>query len=91
MNPISNRNELCEGLALKSNVGPDAMQAVLVDQTEFRLPPEEWEAFCLRLGAPARTIPALAKLFRESKPYDLAMTSTELEQHAPPERLNTSN
>lgn len=48
----------------------DAAHAILVDQTEFRLPPEQWEAFCERLDAPARTIPALQQLFSESEPYN---------------------
>jgi uncharacterized protein (DUF1778 family) len=47
----------------------DAAHAILVDQTEFRLPAEQWEAFCERLDAPARTIPALDRLFREEEPY----------------------
>jgi uncharacterized protein (DUF1778 family) len=45
----------------------DAARAILVDQTEFRLPPEQWEAFCARLDAPARTIPALRQLFSEEE------------------------
>jgi uncharacterized protein (DUF1778 family) len=48
----------------------DAAHAVLVDQTEFRLPPAQWEAFCERLDAPTRTIPALRQLFSEAEPYD---------------------
>jgi uncharacterized protein (DUF1778 family) len=48
----------------------DAAHAILVDQTEFRLPPEQWEAFCERLDAPARTIPALVQLFSEPEPFD---------------------
>jgi len=47
----------------------EAARAILVDQTEFRLPPEQWEAFCARLDAPARTIPTLQELFREAEPY----------------------
>lgn len=46
----------------------DAAQVVLVDQSEFRLPPELWEAFCQRLNAPAQVIPALRQLFSESEP-----------------------
>lgn len=49
----------------------DAAQAILADQTEFRLPPEQWEAFCQRLDAPARTIPALRQLFSEPEPFDV--------------------
>ena len=48
----------------------EAAQAILVDQTEFRLPPEQWNAFCERLDAPARTIPAIVELFREPEPFD---------------------
>ncbi len=49
-------------------VSLDAASAILADQTEFRLTPEEWEAFCERLNAPARVIPALHDLFREMEP-----------------------
>ena len=49
-------------------VSLDAAKAILADQTEFRLTPEEWEAFCERLDAPARVIPALQDLFRETEP-----------------------
>jgi uncharacterized protein (DUF1778 family) len=48
----------------------DAAHAILVDRTEFRLPPEQWEAFCARLDAPAKTIPALRQLFSEAEPYN---------------------
>ena len=37
-----------------------------LDQTEFRLPPEQWRAFCERLDEPAKVIPALDKLFGEA-------------------------
>ncbi len=46
----------------------DAANAILADQTEFRLTAEEWEAFCERLDAPARVIPALYDLFSETEP-----------------------
>lgn len=46
----------------------DAAYAVLVDQSEFRLPPAQWQAFCERLDEPARVIPALRDLFREAEP-----------------------
>ncbi len=46
----------------------DAAHAVLVDQTEFRLPPEQWQAFCERLDEPAQVIPALRDLFSEPEP-----------------------
>ncbi|MBO0722558.1 MAG: DUF1778 domain-containing protein [Blastocatellia bacterium] len=45
----------------------DAAHAVLADQTEFRLTPGQWKAFCERLDAPARVIPALRDLFSEAK------------------------
>jgi uncharacterized protein (DUF1778 family) len=43
----------------------DAAHAVLADQTEFRLPPTQWKAFCERLDAPAKVVPALRDLFSE--------------------------
>lgn len=46
----------------------DAAHTVLVDQTEFRLPPEQWQAFCERLDEPAKVIPALRDLFSEPEP-----------------------
>lgn len=48
----------------------EAAHAILVDQTAFQLPPEQWEAFCQRLDAPAKTVPALRQLFSEKNPYD---------------------
>lgn len=47
----------------------NAANAVLVDQTEYRLPPEQWDAFCRRLDDPPKTIPALQQLFRENAPF----------------------
>lgn len=47
----------------------DAARALLIDQTEFRLTPEQWVAFCERLDAPPQTIPALRRLFDEPEPY----------------------
>ncbi len=46
----------------------DAAHAVLADQTEFRLPPAQWKAFCKRLDAPATVLPALRDLFSEPEP-----------------------
>jgi len=46
----------------------DAAYAVLADQTEFRLSPAQWKAFCERLDAPAKVIPALRDLFSEPEP-----------------------
>ncbi len=46
-------------------VSLDAARAILVDQTEFRVPPEQWEEFCARLDEPAKSIPELRQLFSE--------------------------
>lgn len=43
----------------------EAAHAALVEETQFRLPPEQWEAFCQRLEEPAKVIPALRELFAE--------------------------
>jgi uncharacterized protein (DUF1778 family) len=48
----------------------DAANAILVHQTEFRLPPEQWEAFCERLDAPPKVVPALQRLFSEPEPFN---------------------
>ena len=47
----------------------EAANAILVDQTEFRLPLDQWEAFCQRLDAPPKVIPALRQLFSEQEPF----------------------
>jgi uncharacterized protein (DUF1778 family) len=47
-----------------------AAQQVLADQVHFTLPPERWQAFCKALDTPPRKIPALAKLFTETSPFD---------------------
>ena len=47
----------------------DAAQNVLQDQTEYRLSPENWMAFCEKLDAPTKMIPALNKLFAEKEPF----------------------
>ena len=47
----------------------EAARVVLVDQTEFRLPPDRWEAFCRRLDEPPKDIPALRRLFNEPEPF----------------------
>ena len=46
----------------------EAAQAILANQTEFRLPPEQWKALCERLDEPAQVIPALRDLFSEPEP-----------------------
>lgn len=43
----------------------DAANAILMEQTDFRLPPDQWEAFCQRLDAPPKAIPELRQLFGE--------------------------
>ena len=48
----------------------DAARAILIDQTGFRLPPDQWEAFCQRLDEPAKVIQPLRQLFSEAEPYD---------------------
>lgn len=48
----------------------DAAQSIVADQTEFRLPAEQWEDFCRRLDAPPKSVPALVQLFSEPDPYD---------------------
>lgn len=45
--------------------GAFAAHAVLIDQTEFRLLPQQWQAFCERLNEPARIIPALRQLLED--------------------------
>ena len=47
----------------------DAARTIIADQTEFRLPPEQWEAFCQRLDEAPKTIPALRQLFSEADPF----------------------
>ena len=47
----------------------DAAQAVLLDQSEFRLSSDQWQAFCERLDAPAKSIPALRRLFSETDSF----------------------
>lgn len=47
----------------------EAANAVLVDQTLYYLPPEQWDAFCRRLDDPPKSIPALQQLFREDGPF----------------------
>ncbi|MBC7881165.1 MAG: DUF1778 domain-containing protein [Anaerolineae bacterium] len=45
----------------------ETAHTILADQTEFRLPPDQWEAFCQRLDEPPRAIQALQKLFSEQE------------------------
>jgi len=47
----------------------DAANAILVEQTEFRLPPDQWEGFCERVDAPPKVIPALQQLFSEPESF----------------------
>ena len=45
----------------------DAIEQVLVDQTKITFTPEQWDAFQQRLDEPAKVIPALQNLLRESE------------------------
>jgi uncharacterized protein (DUF1778 family) len=45
-------------------------QAVLAEQTRFRLPPREWRKFCAALDAPPKDIPELRKLLTEPGRFD---------------------
>lgn len=47
----------------------DAAAQVLSNQDAIRLTSEQWEAFAERLDEPARTVPALQKLFAEPEPF----------------------
>ena len=48
----------------------DAAQAILAEQNQFRLTPQQWERFCQHLEAPPKVIPALAQLFSEPDPFE---------------------
>lgn len=48
----------------------EAANAVVVDQTEYRLSSGEWEAFCCRLDEPPKAIPALRQLFGENELFN---------------------
>ena len=45
-------------------------QAVLADQSQFRLPDKKWREFCKALDAPTKDIPALQKLLTEPGVFD---------------------
>jgi uncharacterized protein (DUF1778 family) len=45
-------------------------QAVLADQSHFRLPARKWREFCKALDAPPKNIPALRKLLTEPGVFD---------------------
>jgi uncharacterized protein (DUF1778 family) len=47
----------------------DAAQSILDVETDFRLPPEQWRAFCETLDAPPKVIPAIRELFQEPEPF----------------------
>jgi uncharacterized protein (DUF1778 family) len=47
----------------------DAANAILMQQTEFHLPPDQWQAFCERLDTPPKVVPALQRLFSEPEPF----------------------
>ncbi len=48
----------------------EAASAVVVDQTEYRLSADQWEAFCHRLEEPPKVIPALQELFQEPEVFN---------------------
>ena len=45
-------------------------QAVLADQSQFRLPEKKWRKFCKALDAPPKNIPALRKLLTKPGVFD---------------------
>lgn len=45
-------------------------QAILADQSQFRLPEKQWRKFCQALDAPPKDIPALRKLLTEPGVFD---------------------
>ena len=45
-------------------------QAVLGDQSQFRLSDKEWRGFCEALDAPPKDIPALRKLLTQPGVFD---------------------
>lgn len=47
----------------------DAANAILMHQTEFPLPLNQWEAFCERLDAPPKVVPELQRLFNKLEPF----------------------
>lgn len=51
-------------------VSLDAAKSILVDQTTFTLPPDQWNAFCERLDAPPRAKPELQRLLSRPEPFD---------------------
>jgi uncharacterized protein (DUF1778 family) len=45
-------------------------QAILADQSQFRLPDKQWRAFRTALDAPPKDLPALRKLLTNSGVFD---------------------
>ncbi|QDV13817.1 hypothetical protein CA51_37080 [Rosistilla oblonga] len=45
-------------------------EAILADQSQFRLDERQWKRFCQALDAPPKTIPALNKLLSEPGVFD---------------------
>ena len=45
-------------------------QAVLADQSHFRLPEKKWRELCKALDAPTKDLPALRKLLTEPGVFD---------------------
>jgi uncharacterized protein (DUF1778 family) len=46
---------------------PRIASTAIEDQSEFHLPPDQWEAFYQRLDEPPKAIPALQQLFSEQE------------------------
>jgi uncharacterized protein (DUF1778 family) len=47
-----------------------AASQVIADETNIKMPPEQWEAFCQALDTPPKRIPALVKLLNEPSVFD---------------------
>lgn len=47
----------------------DAANALLAEKSEFRLPSDQWEAFCRKLDEPPKVIPALQELFQQEEQF----------------------
>ena len=48
-----------------------AAQQVVLEQTQFTLPPKQWKAFCAALDAPPKDLPALRRLLTEPGVFDV--------------------
>lgn len=54
------------------NAATDAAEQVLADRTNFRLPPEQWEAFARALDTAPRSLPRLRQLIETPTVLDQA-------------------